>query len=97
MYLKLTTTSSASVSTFGWWLGLASVAQFIAAIILGMVKLCNEEFIFHDWHTWLCYVAVLWAACAVVIFGSQLLPAFNTFMSESLQGVYFLRNMNFNM
>ncbi|KAK5237887.1 hypothetical protein LTR47_000980 [Exophiala xenobiotica] len=71
---------SASVSTLGWWLGLGSVCQFIAAMILGMVKLCNESYVIKDWHIWLCYVAVIWTACTLVIVGSRILPAFNNFM-----------------
>jgi hypothetical protein len=29
---ELTVTSSAGISTLGWWLGLASVANFVAAV-----------------------------------------------------------------
>ncbi|KIW11193.1 hypothetical protein PV08_10493 [Exophiala spinifera] len=71
---------SASVSTLGWWLGLGSVCQFIAAMILGMVKLCHDDYVVEDWHTWLCYVGVIWTACTLVIVGSRILPAFNSFM-----------------
>lgn len=79
---QLVPCSSASVSTLGWWLGLGSVCQFISAMILGMVKLCHEDYVGKDWHTWLCYVAVIWTACTLVIVGSRILPAFNSFMSE---------------
>ncbi|EXJ80647.1 hypothetical protein A1O3_06931 [Capronia epimyces CBS 606.96] len=49
-------------------------------MILGMAKLYNENYVLKDWHIWLCYVAVIWTACALVIFGSRILPAFNHFM-----------------
>ncbi|THC95301.1 hypothetical protein EYZ11_005211 [Aspergillus tanneri] len=71
---------SACISTSGWWLGLASVCNFVAAMVLAMVHLCVEEYTIRPFHQWLCYVAVLWLAVAFNIFGTRFLPAFNQFI-----------------
>ncbi|OCL14730.1 hypothetical protein AOQ84DRAFT_384511 [Glonium stellatum] len=75
---------SACISTCGWWLGLASVCNFVAAMVLAMVQLCVEDYTICPWHQWLCYVAILWLAVALNIFGTRFLPAFNQFILSTL-------------
>ncbi|KAE8421593.1 amino acid/polyamine transporter I [Aspergillus pseudocaelatus] len=69
--------SSACVSTCGWWLGLASVCNFVAAMVLAMLHLCVEGYTVSPWHQWLCYTSILWLAVAFNIFGTRFLPTFN--------------------
>ena len=68
---------SACISTCGWWLGLASVCNFVAAMVLAIIQLCVEEYISYPWHQWICYVVVLWLAVVINVFGTRFLPAFN--------------------
>jgi amino acid transporter len=77
-----TVSRSACISTCGWWLGLASVCNFVAAMVLAIVQLCIEDYTIRPWHQWLCYVAILWLAVALNIFGTRFLPAFNRFIRE---------------
>ncbi|KAI0427457.1 amino acid/polyamine transporter I [Xylaria sp. FL1042] len=71
---------SACISTCGWWLGLASVCNFVAAIILAMVRLYIEDYVTTSCHQWFCYVIVIWLAVAINTFGVRLLPAFSEFL-----------------
>lgn len=75
--------SAASTSTFGWWLGLASVTNFIAAMILGCVALCWEDYVIENWHVYLVFVLITWIAVSLNIFCSRLLPLWNNFISKS--------------
>ena len=74
---------SASVSTLGWWLGLGSVTNFVAAMLLGIASLCNEDYVIQRWHTWLVFVGVTWLAVAINVFGARILPIWNKFICES--------------
>ncbi|KAI1622209.1 amino acid transporter [Exophiala viscosa] len=70
----------ASYVTAGWWLGNASVANFIAAMILAMVKITNTDYTIQPWHQYLIYAAILWLAAAINIFGSRFVPLFSNFI-----------------
>ncbi|OQU95641.1 hypothetical protein CLAIMM_01823 [Cladophialophora immunda] len=70
----------ACVSTAGWWLGNASVANFIAAMILAMVKISIPDYVIHPWHQWLLYAVILWLAVAINVFGSRFVPLFSKFI-----------------
>ena len=74
---------SAGISTLGWWLGLASVTNFIAAMIAGIAVLNHPDYVIEKWHIWLLFVAVTWLAIALNVFGTRLLPVWNQFMRES--------------
>lgn len=73
---------SACISTCGWWLGLASVCNFVAAMVLAILKLCVEEYISYPWHQWTCYVVILWLAVLINIFGMRFLPALNQYLRK---------------
>lgn len=75
---------SASISTLGWWLGLGSVTNFIAAMLLGIASLNNEDYVIERWHTWLVFVAVTWCAVAINVFGARILPLWNKFIRRCL-------------
>ncbi|KAI0813721.1 amino acid/polyamine transporter I [Xylaria sp. FL0064] len=70
----------ASYITCGWWLGLASVCNFVAAMALAMVRLYVEDYVITPWHQWLCYVLVIWLAVAINTFGMRHLPALSEFV-----------------
>ncbi|CAM1511803.1 Fc.00g093160.m01.CDS01 [Cosmosporella sp. VM-42] len=63
-----------SISTFGWWLGLASVTNFVAAMVLGCVALYWEDYIIANWHFSFVFVLFTWIAVGLNIRGSRLLP-----------------------
>ncbi|KAJ5175040.1 uncharacterized protein N7482_000917 [Penicillium canariense] len=71
---------AASISTFGWWLGLASVTNFIAAMVLGCAALCWEDYIIENWHIYIVFVFITWMAVGLNICGSRLLPLWNNFI-----------------
>lgn len=73
---------SACISTCGWWLGLGSVCNFVAAMVLAILQLCIKEYTTYPWHQWLCYVAILWLAVLLNIFGTSFLPALNQYLRE---------------
>ncbi|KAL9623413.1 MAG: hypothetical protein Q9160_002306 [Pyrenula sp. 1 TL-2023] len=71
---------SACTSTIGWYLGFASVTNFVAAIIVGLAKLCWEGYEIERWHVYLVYVGVSWLAIGLNVFGSRLIPLWNKFI-----------------
>ncbi|KIW66840.1 hypothetical protein, variant 1 [Phialophora macrospora] len=77
---ELTIASSAGISTLGWWLGLASVTNFIAAMIAGIAVLNHPNYVIQSWHIWLIFVAVTWSAIALNVFGTRFLPVWNRFI-----------------
>lgn len=68
------------MSIIGWWLGSASVANFVASMILDIVVVWHTDFEIQRWQQYLIYVALTWIAVAANIFGSNLIPAFNKFL-----------------
>jgi hypothetical protein len=75
---------SAGISTLGWWLGLASVTNFIAAMIAGIAVLNNPDYVIERWHIWLLFVAVTWMAIGLNIFATRWLPVWNQFIRTFL-------------
>jgi choline transport protein len=61
----------------GWWLGAASVANFVASMILEIVVVWHPNFTPQHWQQYLIYVALTWLAVAINVFGAGLLPLFN--------------------
>ncbi|MBV36906.1 MAG: hypothetical protein CMP47_15870 [Rickettsiales bacterium] len=71
---------SAGISTLGWWLGLASVTNFISAMIVGIAQLNHPDYVIERWHIYLVFVAVTWAAIGMNVFFTKWLPAWNKFI-----------------
>ncbi|OCT51319.1 Choline transport protein [Cladophialophora carrionii] len=71
---------SAGISTLGWWLGLASVTNFIASMITGIAVLNHPDYVIERWHIWLIFVAITWSAIAMNVFGTRWLPLWNKFI-----------------
>jgi len=69
--------SNGWISILGWWLGAASVANFIASMILEIVLVWHTEFVVQRYHQYLLYVAVTWLAVAINVFASRWIPLFN--------------------
>lgn len=65
------------MSIIGWWLASASVANFIASMILEIVALWHPDYEIHNWHAYLIYVTLIWISVAGNVFGSAWIPAFN--------------------
>lgn len=68
------------MSVVGWWLGSASVANFVASMVLEIVAVWYTDFVIQRWHQYLVYVCLIWIAVAANILGSDLIPAFNKFL-----------------
>lgn len=81
-YFFLWLDRSACISTCGWWLGLASVCNFVATMALAIVQLCVEGYTIHPWHQWFGYVAVLWLAILLNIVGIRFLPLLNRYLCK---------------
>ncbi|RAH57479.1 amino acid transporter [Aspergillus piperis CBS 112811] len=71
---------SACISTCGWWLGLASVCNFVAATILAILQICVKEYTLCPSHQWFCYVAIIWLAALLNIYATRFLPALNQYL-----------------
>jgi choline transport protein len=69
--------SNGWMSIIGWWLGAASVANFVASMILEIVGIWHPDFQAKQWQQWLIYVALTWISVAANVFGSAWIPAFN--------------------
>jgi choline transport protein len=65
------------MSIIGWWLGAASVANFVASMVLEIVGVWYPNYSIQNWHQYLIYVALTWISVAANVFGSNLIPAFN--------------------
>ena len=65
------------MSIIGWWLGAASVANFVASMVLEIVAVWYPDFQIHHWHQYLIYVCLTWISVAANVFGSAWIPAFN--------------------
>ena len=65
------------MSIIGWWLGAASVANFVASMVLEIVAVWYPDFQIHSWHQYLIYVCLTWISVAANVFGSAWIPAFN--------------------
>lgn len=61
----------------GWWLGAASVANFVASMILAIVTVWYPNYTPQHWQQYLIYVGLTWLAVAINVFGSGFLPLFN--------------------
>ncbi|PMD50300.1 amino acid transporter, partial [Hyaloscypha bicolor E] len=68
------------LSVLGWWLGSASVSNFVASMILAIVTLWYPDYEMQRWHQWLIYCGLVWLAIALNVFGSGLIPLFNQFL-----------------
>jgi choline transport protein len=53
-------------------------------MILSIVSLWYPDYHVQHYQTWLIYCALLWLAVAVNVFGSSIVPIFNTLQCESL-------------
>ena len=51
-------------------------------MVLAILQLCVKEYTPYPWHQWLCYVAILWLAVLLNIFGTSFLPALNQYLRE---------------
>jgi hypothetical protein len=71
------------ISVFGWWLGLASVCNFVASMILAMAVLWYPGYSIERWHQWMVYVGLCWSTVALNVFGSKIIPKFNQFICGS--------------
>ena len=71
------------ISVLGWWLGSASVCNFIASMVLAIVTLWYPVYTIERWQQWLVYVGIVWLGVAINVFGSRLIPAFNNFIRRS--------------
>lgn len=71
------------MSILGWWLASGSVSNFISSMILAIVSLWYPDYEYQHWQQWMIYVAVLWLAVAVNIFGAGLIPKFNQMICKS--------------
>jgi choline transport protein len=69
--------SNGWMSIIGWWLGAASVANFVASMVLEIVGIWHPDFQAKQWQQWLIYVALTWISVAANVFGSAWIPAFN--------------------
>ncbi|KAK5705492.1 hypothetical protein LTR97_002611 [Elasticomyces elasticus] len=67
----------ASFFIIGWWLGAASVANFISAMILEIVIIWHPEYQIQHWHQYLVYVGVTWIAVAINVCASRWIPLLN--------------------
>ena len=65
------------ISILGWWLGAASVANFISSMILEIVSVWYPNYGIEHWHQYLTYVALTWLAVAINVFASRWIPLFN--------------------
>ena len=65
------------ISILGWWLGAASVANFVSSMILEIVLVWYPQFDVQHWHQWLIYVAITWVAVAINVFASRWIPLLN--------------------
>jgi hypothetical protein len=68
------------ISVFGWWLGLASVCNFVASMFLAMAVLWHPIYIVQRWHQWMVYVGLCWSTVVLNVFGSKIIPRFNQFI-----------------
>lgn len=75
------------ISVFGWWLGLASVCNFVASMILAMAALWYPDYSIERWQQWMVYVALCWTTVALNVFGSKLIPLFNKFIRKSSSSI----------
>jgi choline transport protein len=75
--IKLTVDSNAWISTLGWWLGAASVSNFVASMILDLAVLWYPSYVIQHWHQYLIYVGLVVVAMAFNIFCSRFIPIMN--------------------
>ena len=52
--------SNGWISIMGWWLGAASVANFVASMILEIVTVWYTDFTPQHWQQYLIYVGLTW-------------------------------------
>ncbi|KAJ5618749.1 hypothetical protein N7510_002733 [Penicillium lagena] len=76
-YKPFTSFLNGWVSILGWWLGAASVANFIASMIFEIILAWYPGFKSYHWQQYLIYVALTWLAVAFNIFASRWIPLFN--------------------
>ncbi|POR36006.1 Uncharacterized protein TPAR_03810 [Tolypocladium paradoxum] len=68
---------TAWITILGWWLGAASVSNFISSMALDIVVAWHEDYEPQHWQQYLIYVALVWLAVAFNILASGFLPLFN--------------------
>jgi choline transport protein len=69
--------SNAWISILGWWMGAASVANFVSSMILEIVVVWYPSFTPQHWQQYLIYVALIWLAVAFNVLTSGLIPLYN--------------------
>lgn len=65
------------MSVIGWWLGAASVANFVASMVLEIVGVWYPNYESKQWQQYLVYVALTWISVAANVLASNWIPAFN--------------------
>ena len=65
------------MSILGWWLGSASVANFVSGMILEIVVVWYPDFVPKHWQQYLIYVALIWLAVSFNVLTSGLVPFYN--------------------
>jgi choline transport protein len=65
------------MSILGWWLGSASVANFVSSMILEIVVVWYPDFVPQHWQQYLIYVALIWLAVAFNVLTSGMIPFYN--------------------
>lgn len=68
------------LSIIGWWLGCASVANFVASMILDIVVAWYPDYEPHRWQQYLIYVALIWLVTAINIVMADYIPLYNKVM-----------------
>ena len=65
------------MSILGWWLGSASVANFVSGMILEIVVVWYPTFAPQHWQQYLIYVALIWLSVAFNVLTSGWIPFYN--------------------
>lgn len=65
------------MAIIGWWLGSASVSNFISSMILEIASIWYPDYELQHWQQYLIYIALIWLAVAINTFTSQWIPLFN--------------------
>jgi choline transport protein len=69
--------STAGIAILGWWLGAASVSNFVASMILDIAMLWHPTYEPQHWQQYMLYVALIWLAVAFNVFASRFVPLMN--------------------
>jgi len=72
--------SNGWLSIIGWWLGCASVANFVSSMILAIVNAWYPGFEPQQWQQYLIYVGLIWLVTAMNIVMANYIPLYNKLM-----------------